>query len=182
MGEQVETTPTYETNALRITPHDDQHWLIEWSYQGRNDLRGSGWVAVLNSYDPAAKIKFDRTFIDRRIRLTPKSDRPLVIQYAKLYSGGSKYGHDKSGGVAGLLVIHPDGTVAKIAEADAVTILQSPVASQFDSLKTEEYTHLEIGRTDIGLCVSLMHEDRRVGGMNNCSVEDAKRVVGIIFG
>ena len=113
-----------DRDDLRIWDHDATYWGVEWSYDGRVDLRGVGWVAVVGDYTPDAKHKFSRQFLPRAggPKLIRKSDRPIVIQFAKLYDGTSMYHYVKRGGAAGWLAIE-GGKARHITPEIAVTIL-----------------------------------------------------------
>jgi hypothetical protein len=125
-GVPTEKHVVCDSDSLRIVEQDAQHWRIDWSFaSGRSDLRGSGWVAVLIGYDPKSQHKFKREFVDKTVRLVPKSDQPIIIEYKNLYSGESKYAYDKSGGDSGMLVITASGTNEIIRAADAATMLMA---------------------------------------------------------
>lgn len=155
-GSDTCVSPVYDTDCIRIRSHDANHWHVDWSYQGRDDLMGSGWLAQITAYTPGGKFRFQRQFIDRHIRLVRKSDKPIILEYRSLYAGQSKYAYDKRGGADGMLSISPNGKVSKITEAVAVTMLQQVQQSKTLTLNPAEIDYLRalLGKDEIGMSLA----------------------------
>lgn len=115
----------YDANNIRISDHDERHWLVEWAYEGqRSDFIGHGWVAVVEKYTPQNRFRWEQQFVDRSVKLVEKSLKPILLRYGDVCQGGSRYAHEKYGGRSGMILIEPGGKARGISEAKAVTIAE----------------------------------------------------------